>query len=162
MTPTYVTRHTKVWFLRTALESDGEVHEQRVEYHPGSPFPPTHLHPSQDEHFEVESGEMLFVVDGQELVVPAGSSIDIPRGTPHKARNASTQLSTVVRWETRPALSSTEFFDAANRLGDDMSLLEGALLAHTYRDVFRLTGAMGVLVPLVATTARLFGRRLPN
>lgn len=162
MKPTYVTRNTKVWFLRIASDSNGEVHEQRVEYHPGSPFPPTHFHPSQDEHFEVETGEMLFVVDGAALVVSAGSTIDIPRGTPHKARNASADRSAVVRWETRPALRSTEFFAVANWLGDDMGFLEGALLAHSYRDVFRLTGAIGALLPLVAGVANLFGRRLPS
>ncbi len=156
-----MTRHTKVWFIRTGSDGDGEVHEQRVEYGPDSPFPPVHFHPSQDEHFEVESGEMVFIIDGEKVVVSAGSSIDIPRGTPHKARNA-TNVSSVVRWETRPALRSSEFFDVANRLGDDMGLLESALLAHSYRDVFRLTGAKGALLPLLARVAGLFGRRLPS
>ena len=44
----------------------------------------------------------------------------------------------------------------------DAGPLEGALLVHEYRDVFRLSGALGLLVPLVATIARLLGRRLPQ
>jgi mannose-6-phosphate isomerase-like protein (cupin superfamily) len=48
-----------------------------------------HYHPAQDEHFEVESGKMLFVVDGFAQVVGAGDTIDIPRSAPHQARNAS-------------------------------------------------------------------------
>jgi mannose-6-phosphate isomerase-like protein (cupin superfamily) len=138
------------------------VHEQRVEYLPGSPFPPTHLHPDQDEHFEVEAGAMLFVLAGEQRVVRAGEVLDIPRGTPHRARNASRADPATVRWETRPALRTTEFFSTAARLGDQRSVLDAALLAHTYRDVFRLTGPSALLVPVVARVARLRGRELPE
>jgi hypothetical protein len=105
---------------------------------------------------------MLFVVAGEERVVRAGEVLDVPRGTPHRARNASSSTSAVVRWETRPALRTTEFFSTAARLGDHRSLLDAALLAHTYRDVFRLTGPTALLVPLVARVARLRGRELPD
>jgi mannose-6-phosphate isomerase-like protein (cupin superfamily) len=160
--PTFEDPTSRVWHLRTAASTEGEVHEQRVEYFPGSRFPPTHLHPAQDEHFEVEQGQMLFVVDGTEHLVAAGGTIDIPRGTPHRARNASSSQPAFVRWETRPALRTTEFFTVAARLGDDRGLLEGALLADEYDDVFVLTGPARMLVPVLAKVARLRGRSLPR
>ena len=160
--PTHEGSTSRVWYLRTAEHSDGEVHEQRVEYLPGSPFPPNHLHPDQDEHFEVEHGQMLFVVGGDERVVGAGGTVDIPRGTPHQARNASSAAPAVVRWETRPALRTGEFFAVAARLGDGAGPLESALLAHEYRDVFRLTGPVRLLVPVLARWAALRGRTLPG
>jgi mannose-6-phosphate isomerase-like protein (cupin superfamily) len=160
--PTHEDAVSRVWYLRTAASSDGEVHEQRVEYRPGSPFPPTHLHPEQDEHFEVEHGRMRFLVDGEEHLVGAGETLDIPRGTPHRARNASGSEPAIVRWETRPALRTTAFFTVAARLGDDMDILDAALLAREYREVFRLTGPLSTVVPIVATLARLSGRRLPD
>lgn len=159
--PTHQGRTSRVWYLQTAETSHGAVHEQRVEYLPGSPFPPTHYHPAQDEDFEVEAGRMLFVVDGEEHVVEAGGTLHIPRGTPHRARNASTTESAVVRWETRPALRTTTFFATAARLGDGMGLLDAALLAHEFRDVFRPTGVKRLLVPVIGRAARLVGRRLP-
>jgi mannose-6-phosphate isomerase-like protein (cupin superfamily) len=159
--PTYGDAMSRVWHLRTAESSNGEVHEQRVEYAPGSPFPPTHHHPAQDEHFEVEQGRMLFVVDGRERIVEAGGSIDIPRRTPHRARNASDREVAVVRWETRPALRTTEFFTAAARMGHDRGMLQSALLAHEFRQVFRLSGPTRALVPVLAGLARLLGRSLP-
>jgi mannose-6-phosphate isomerase-like protein (cupin superfamily) len=159
--PTHEDLTSRVWYLCTAEESNGAVHEQRVEYLPGSPFPPEHHHPAQDEHFEVEHGRMLFVIDGAERLVDAGGTIDVPRGTPHRARNASSEKSAVVRWETRPALRTTEFFSTVARLGDDMNLLDSALLAHEYGDVFRLTGPLKVFVPVLARLARLWGRALP-
>ena len=159
--PTHETATSRVWYLRTAESSDGEVHEQRVEYAPGSPFPPTHFHPAQDELFEVERGRMRFVVAGEEHVVAAGQVLTIPRGTLHRARNASDVEHAVVRWETRPALRTTDFFTAAAMLGDDAGPLDSALLAHEYRDVFRATGAIGLLVPVLGRLARLGGRALP-
>lgn len=155
--PTYETANTKVWFLRTGPESGGEVHEQRVEYHPGSTFPPTHFHPAQEEHFEIESGVMLVVAAGERHLLSAGETIDIPSGMPHKMRNPSPDEPAVLRWETRPALRTTEF----NEIGSTLrgGLLDRALLAHEYRDVFRLPGFQGMLIPLLAKLARRRGRR---
>ncbi len=160
--PTHEDATSRVWYLRTGAETGGEVHEQRVEYLPGSPFPPNHLHPAQDEYFELESGRMLFVIDATEHLLGPGEGIDIPRGTPHRARNASTSSPAVVRWETRPALRTGELFSMAARLGPDRSVLDGALLAHEYREVFRLCGPAGRVVPLLAAVARLRGRSLPG
>ena len=160
-TPTHETSTSRVWYLRS-IDNNGEpIHEQRVEYLPGSPFPPTHYHPDQDEHFEIEHGVMLFVIDGTEHVLGAGDTIEIPRGTRHKAKNASSTDSAVVRWETRPALRTTAFFTAAARLGDNAGPLDSALLAREHRDVFVTTGFIGLLVPVVSRIARMLGRTLP-
>lgn len=150
-----------MWFLRTGADTDGEVHEQRVEYLAGSPYPPTHFHPSQDEHFEIESGEMRFEINREKRSIRAGDAIDIPRRALHRARNASADQSAVVRWETRPALRSSEFYDLENRLGADMNPIDHAVFASEYRVVLRLPGAMGALVSVVAVLGRLAGRRPP-
>lgn len=158
--PSFSSRTTRTWVLAAAADSDGEVYEQRVEYLPGSPFPPTHYHPAQDEHFEVEEGAMVFVVDGEEKKVGPGESIDIPRGRSHRARNASSEESAVVRWETRPALRSEEFYAATAKLSG--SPFDGAVLANEYRDVFRLSGPVALAVPVMALVGRLLGRELPR
>lgn len=158
--PDFSTGTTSTWVLTAPEESGGQLYEQRVRYEPGSPFPPSHFHPAQDETFEVESGAMVFVVDGEEQVVEAGGTIEIPRGTVHKARNGSTTDAAVVRWETRPALRSREFFVTASRLSQNP--LDGAMLASEYRDVFRLNGPAALAVPVLASLGRLTGRRLPN
>lgn len=139
--------------------SSGEVYEQRVEYLPGSPFPPTHYHPAQDEYFEVETGAMVYVVDGVDREVGAVESIQIPRRTSHKARNASSEEPAIVRWESRPALRSEEFFAATARLSGNP--LDAALLASEYADVFRLSGPAGLAVPALALLGRLTGRDQP-
>lgn len=153
--------NARVTFLRTAAETGGEVHEQRVEYAPGSRFPPRHFHPDQDEFFAVERGRMLFEVDGADREIGTGEEIGIPRGVRHRARNASADEPAVVRWETRPALRTGEFQMLAYRLGSHAGLLDSALLAYEYRDVFRLSGPARLVVPIAGWLARVTGRRLP-
>jgi quercetin dioxygenase-like cupin family protein len=123
--------------VRTGAETDGELHEMRATYAPGSPLPPAHLHPAQDEHFEVHEGEMTFVLEGEEHVVPAGASIEVPRGVVHQVRNAG-DVPAVVTWQTRPALRTAEFHHDVHTAIDaeDWDGLQTAL--RTYRDVFRM------------------------
>lgn len=156
--PTFETVNSKVWFLRTADETGGEVHEQRVEYSPDTRFPPTHYHPLQDERFAIESGEMLAIVDGQKRLLSAGETIDIEPGSRHTMRNPSKTEPAVVRWETRPALRTGEFHLAAAELEKGSGLLDRAALAHEFRDVFRLPGVQGLLLPLAARLPRSGGR----
>ena len=156
-TPDWETPTTRTW----VLHADAECFEQRVEYAPGSPFPPNHLHPAQEERFAVEQGAMIYLVHGKEQRLEAGQVLEIAAQVPHKARNASADEIAVVRWETRPAMRTEAFFRTAGALGES-GLLHGALLAHEYRDVFRATGLLGLLVPIVATVARILGRKLPE
>lgn len=148
-------------FLRTAAETGGEAHEQRAEYSPGSPFPPLHSHPRQEETFTVESGELVFEVEGVITVLGAGDVLRIPAGATHRARNASSEEPAVARWETRPALRTGEFFVTAHHLPASAGPLVLARLAHEYRDVFRMAGPAALAVPVLGRLARILGRRLP-
>ena len=155
--PDWETPTGRTWILH----SDSELFEQRVEFTPGSPFPPLHFHPGQAERFEVEQGAMLYVVEGKETRLEAGGILEVPAGAAHKARNASEQEPAVVRWETRPALRSEAFFRTAASVAGS-GTLASALMAHEYRDVFRVSGVRGLVVPLLAGLARLLGRTLPG
>jgi hypothetical protein len=104
---------------------------------------------------------MIYEVAGTERRVSTGERLELVAGTVHKARNASDTETAVVRWQTRPALRSADFFTIADELGD-AGMLERALLVDEYRDVFRVSGWRGALVPLIAALARLMGRRLPD
>jgi mannose-6-phosphate isomerase-like protein (cupin superfamily) len=148
--PTFETATSKVWFLQTAEDTGGEAHVQRVEYAPDTRFPPTHYHPFQDERFEVESGEMLAIVDGEKRRLGAGEVLEIEQGTRHTMRNPSKEEPAVVRWETTPALRTGEFHLAAAGLEKGAGLGDRAAFAHEFRDVFRLPGLPGVLLLLLA------------
>jgi quercetin dioxygenase-like cupin family protein len=134
-----VLEHGKVRmeFVVTSAESDGELHQMRVTYQPHSDPPPAHIHPAQDETFEILGGEVEFTLDGVVSVHAAPETVEVPRGTVHELRNASAQPATVL-WSTRPALRTGEFFMAmhdAAAAGDIDRLV--AVIAE-YDDVFCL------------------------
>ena len=89
------------------VRNDGDVLEMEANYAGRGDLPPRHLHPSQDEHFEVLAGAVRLVVAGEERRHGAGESFDVPAGTPHQMAGDG---SARVRWEVRPALRTEEFF----------------------------------------------------
>jgi quercetin dioxygenase-like cupin family protein len=129
--------NARMEFLVTRVESAGDVHQMRVTYPPHSDPPPPHLHPAQDETFEIVEGQVEFVLDGLRSEHPAPAVVEVGRGTVHQLRNDSGEPATVL-WSTRPALRTGEFFmamHAAQSAGDVEQLL--AVIAE-YEDVFCL------------------------
>jgi quercetin dioxygenase-like cupin family protein len=122
-------------FVVTSAESDGELHQMRVTYRPHSDLPPSHIHPAQDETFEVLEGEMEFILDGVTSVHAAPEVIEVPSGTVHQLDNVSDEPATIL-WSTRPALRTGEFFLALNAAAGDLEQL--AAVIDEYSDVFCL------------------------
>jgi mannose-6-phosphate isomerase-like protein (cupin superfamily) len=103
--------------VRTATP---EALEVEARYAAGSPRPPLHLHPEQDEHFTILAGAMTTLIGDKERAYSAGESLTVPRGTPHTMWNAG-EAEARVTWRTEPALDTIGWFealDAAHRTGD--------------------------------------------
>jgi quercetin dioxygenase-like cupin family protein len=137
----------------TIRRSTPEVLEVEATYGPAGKPPPKHLHPGQEEHFEVLAGAMRARVGEEERSLSAGDTLDIPRRTPHQMWNSGDEPARVL-WQTRPAGRTEQWFrsiDALHREGRVQSngmpgpLAFGVLLTE-YRDVFRL--ATGVPDPI--------------
>ena len=157
--------------LRGSAETAGELLELEATYEPGSAEPLEHLHPAQDEHFEILEGTMEARVGGGERsALAAGDQLDIPARTMHAMWNAGTGPARVL-WQTRPALRTEEFLWLVARLAQEGKLtsrgtrdpLVGAALMHEFREEFRPTSPPGpvqaVAFPALAAVARLVGRR---
>jgi quercetin dioxygenase-like cupin family protein len=99
----------RLTFLVTSADSDGELSAAKGSFPPGGFAGVSHIHPDQDEHFEVLAGRAGFEVDGRRRVLTAGETIDVPRGTKHTFANAGPD-EMQVRAEFRPGLPSTEQF----------------------------------------------------
>jgi quercetin dioxygenase-like cupin family protein len=93
-------------------------------------LPPEHLHPQQDEHFEVLEGAVRAVIEGEHRRYVAGEAFDIPARTAHQMAGDGVAR---VRWEVRPTLRMPEFFERAysDDPGDDF--------LETFRNEFQLT-----------------------
>jgi quercetin dioxygenase-like cupin family protein len=86
----------------------------------GGPLPPMHLHPAQEETFTVLEGTVDVVLGDERRTLREGDVLVIPPGTAH-AMHGDARL----RWETRPALRTDEFF--AVIFGDDRERQAGVL-----------------------------------
>jgi quercetin dioxygenase-like cupin family protein len=156
--------------VRTAAETGGDLLEMEATYAPGSVEPLEHFHPRQDEHFEILAGSMEAEVGGERRTLTAGDVLDIPAGTVHAMWNAGGEESRV-RWQTRPALRTEEFFRLVGRLAREGKLtpkgprnpLLGAAVMQDFRDEFRPTNppapVQAVAFPVLAAVARITGQR---
>jgi mannose-6-phosphate isomerase-like protein (cupin superfamily) len=151
------------------VERSPDVLVLEASYAPGGSAPPTHYHPSQDEHFEVLEGSLHVELDGMPRSLSVGETLEVPRGTRHRMWNPDPAPARA-RWETRPAGRTEQWFTALASLQGTGSVdargrpkpLPFAALAEKYRDTFRLGAKPEPVVRLalgaLALLARLTGR----
>lgn len=75
-------------FRKTAGDTGGELLQVDWIGEPGWTTGPDHVHPLQEERFEVLSGKLGLRVEGVERVLDAGEVIVAPAGSAHAAWNA--------------------------------------------------------------------------
>ena len=106
----------RLLLVRTTAETGGEVLEMEATYSGTGQLPPEHLHPRQDERFEVLEGTIRAIVGGAERRYEVGEAFEVPAGTPHQM---TADEPARVRWEVRPALRTAEFFERLYGDGPD-------------------------------------------
>jgi quercetin dioxygenase-like cupin family protein len=124
--------------VRTGAETGGELLEMEATYPGSDTLPPEHLHPQQTEQFEVLQGSIRALIDGTEHRYEAGEKFEIPPGTPHQL---GAEEPARLRWETRPALRTAEFFERLFGDGPDSAAAAESISEFfaEFRDEFRLT-----------------------
>jgi hypothetical protein len=129
-----------------------------------------HVHPGQEERFEILRGSVGFRLGRNKVVAGPGQRVTVPAGTPHRFWNAGDDVAHFV-CEVRPALQfesllETMFALAAegktNRKGMP-SLLRLAVIANAHFDTVRLPFPPALLqrigLALGAPVGRLAGYR---
>jgi quercetin dioxygenase-like cupin family protein len=158
-------------FLVTGRETAGELLRIDMVVRPGGFAAGEHVHPRQEEHFEIARGEITLRVDGKERVYGAGEHVTIPAGTPHVWWNSGTNDLRVIL-DFRPAGRFDEFITTffalaragkTNRRGLPTNLLQLAVTFAEYRDVlYGTTPPMAVqqiLFAVLVPLGRLLGYR---
>jgi quercetin dioxygenase-like cupin family protein len=129
----------------TVRRSTPEAVEVEVRYEPGGERPPAHLHPAQDETFEVLAGVVSVRIGDVEHTYGRGETFEVARGTAHQLWNAGDEPARAI-WLTRPAGRTLEWFEALDALQRSGRVtrngmpgpLTMAVLLTRYRDVFRI------------------------
>ena len=135
----------RIVFRQTSRETNGAAVVIETYVQPNGSVAAAHVHPSQEERFEVLRGTVGFRVGREKLVAGPGKRLTVPAGTPHKFWNAGDEVAHFV-CEIRPALQfesllETMFALAAegktNRKGMP-NLLRLAVIANAHFDTVRL------------------------
>jgi hypothetical protein len=121
-----------------------------------------HLHPHQDEFYEILEGILSVWVAGEERTYVTGESFEIPRGTPHLMCNQS-RKPVRSRWEVRPAMNTGDYIETVHELskmGNMDNLLQRAVIVWAYRDIFKPLSPPLWVQPLIFAPLSLIGRSL--
>jgi quercetin dioxygenase-like cupin family protein len=102
-----------------------------------------HVHPSQEESFEIVAGELEFRVGRKTVVARPGDRVVVPAGTPHRFRNVGGETAHFV-CEVTPALGFEQLIETmfslaadgkVNRKGMPNPLRLAVIANHHFGDV---------------------------
>jgi quercetin dioxygenase-like cupin family protein len=105
-------------FRKTAWETNGEAVVIETFVKPNGFVAAAHLHPYQEERFQVLRGTVGFRVGREEIVAGPGQRLTVPAGTAHKFWNAGEEEAHFV-CEVRPALQFEQLIETMFGLAAD-------------------------------------------
>ena len=130
----------RIVFHKRSRDTGGELFEMSLYLAPKGFIAAAHVHPNQEERFEVAGAPVIFKVAGKERLYQPGEVVVVPRGTPHVWWNPGTEeAATLVQF--RPALDIETFFETFFGLATDGKVgknglpnpLQMMVLARAYR-----------------------------
>lgn len=149
----------------SGADTAGEMFRALNWLDPNMPGPPAHVHPGQEESFEVLEGTLDVCVDGEWRQVPAGETATVAPGVPHTLRN-STSETVKVATTIKPAGTTEAFFEDMIRLVEQgkikrlppkepRSAIYAAMLFTSYPEWIRAVGAPGVVFKALARVGKM-------
>jgi quercetin dioxygenase-like cupin family protein len=156
----------RITFRKTAAATNGELLEVDVELAPDGHVPGLHVHPAQEERFEVLSGKVRFRKGVRRIDAGPGDVVVVEPGKAHKFRNLDAE-GAVMRVQVRPALEMERLFETSVALAEEGRVtkkglprpLELALFVREFRDEVRGPGSPGWLQRAVLAPLAWIARR---
>lgn len=105
----------RIVFRKTAADTGGELLAFELFLAPDGHVPGAHVHPQQEERFEVVEGTMKFRRGLETVFARAGDTVVVPPGVAHRFENAGEESAHVLV-EVRPALRMEQLFETAAAL----------------------------------------------
>ena len=93
----------RIVFRQTSADTNGEAVVIETYVEPHGFVAAAHVHPSQEERFQVLRGTVGFKIGGKKQLAGPGTRVTVPAGTPHTFWNAGEETAQFV-CEVRPAL----------------------------------------------------------
>src|SRR5450759_1547953 len=152
-------------FLKTGAETNGALLQIECFSPQTLEREPEHIHPFQENSFEIISGSCVFDVDGKEQIVGPWKSINMPAKVPHHFWNAGDKVAHYLQ-EFKPAFKTDRFFETFFALARDGKLnKEGipnffhtSIIGLAYKDEIRLTKPPWMLQNIIYRILAPFGK----
>jgi quercetin dioxygenase-like cupin family protein len=116
----------KLTFVETAASTDGERVVVDLELAADGKVPGVHVHPKQEETFEVLQGTMKFRYGMKKIVAEAGETVVVPAGKVHDFANAGSETAHV-RVTISPALKMEEMFETTVALANEGKVMKSGM-----------------------------------
>lgn len=113
-------------FHTTAGDSAGELLEFDLVVEPRGRVPGGHVHPGQQESFEVRTGLVKFRKGLRTVTAGPGDQVVVPPGTFHRFANAGDEPA-VIRVRVEPALRMEQLFETVTALAAEGRTLRSGL-----------------------------------
>jgi len=105
-------------FRTTSADTNGEYVVVEAFVAPDGAVAAAHVHPSQEECFEVLAGELEFRLGGETVLADPGDRVVVPAGTAHRFRNVGDETAHFV-CEVSPALGFEQLIETMFTLAQD-------------------------------------------
>jgi quercetin dioxygenase-like cupin family protein len=117
----------RITFRQTSANTGGELVAIELELPAGRRVPGgQHIHPKQEERFEVVAGTMRFKLGHERVVAGPGELVVVPAGQKHDFANVGDD-DALVRVEVRPALEMEQLFETAVALAEQGRTMLGGI-----------------------------------
>jgi len=108
----------RITFRQTSADTGGEYLEFEIELTPDGAVPGMHVHPNQEERFEILSGAVRFRKGLKKIDAEAGDVVVVKPGKAHKFKNNGEQ-GAAMRVRVTPALEMERLLETAVELAQD-------------------------------------------
>jgi mannose-6-phosphate isomerase-like protein (cupin superfamily) len=117
----------RITFRQTSANTAGELLAIDLELPANGRVPGgQHIHPKQEERFEVVEGTMRFKMGRKQVVAGPGEVVVVPPGQKHDFANVG-DGDALVRVEVRPALKMEQLFETAVGLAEEGRTMLGGI-----------------------------------
>jgi quercetin dioxygenase-like cupin family protein len=117
----------RITFRTTAAESDAQLVAIDLELPAGGRVPGgLHIHPKQEERFEVVRGTVQFRLRRDRITAGPGDVVVVTAGVPHDFANTDEETA-LVRVDIRPALKMELLFETAVALAEQGRTMSGGI-----------------------------------
>jgi quercetin dioxygenase-like cupin family protein len=156
----------RIVFRQTSADTGGELVVIDLALPVGGHVPGIHIHPFQEERFEVTEGKMKFRYGLRTIVAEAGETVVVPAGKIHNFAQYGDEPSQC-RVEIRPALKMEQLFETTVRLAQEGRTnkkgmpkpLDLALFVEEFRDEVKAPFPPAPVVSALMAPLRALARR---